>query len=163
MIMPVLGKAAAIMGCTVLGVAALAYSGGVVDVQVDEKRPNGQHIHLPLPALGAVAVVEMVPSRHFAHGTRDFEQFAPVIHAVAKELENCPDTVLVEVQDDHETVHIAKDGNYLVIDVDNRQEKVHVSFPIRMMATVLDVVANKAHRANERVVTDDPQPSRPAI
>ena len=156
MIMPLLGKAAAIMGGTVLLCGALAYSGGVVDVDVQEKTPHGHHIHLPLPALAGPAALGLIPARHmhFNHDRRQMQQWLPVVRAAAEELARCPDGPLVDVKDARETVHIAKDGAYLTIDVDDPKETVHISFPIRIVGTMAGQLAERTAQQTE---------SRPAI
>ena len=156
MIMPLLGKAAAIMGGTVLLCGALAYSGGVVDVDVQQKTPGGHHIHLPLPALAGPAALAFIPSRHmhFGNDARQMRDVMPAVRAAAEELARCPDGPLVDVQSDRETVHIAKDGAYLTIDVDNAKETVHISFPIRIVGTIAGQLADRAEQQTE---------SRPAI
>jgi hypothetical protein len=156
MILPFLGKAATIMGGTVLLCGALAYSGGVVDVDVQEKTPHGHHIHLPLPALAGPAALAFIPARHmhFGKDARHVHQWMPVVRAATEELARCPDGPLVDVQDAHETVHIAKDGSYLIIDVDNPKETVHISFPIHIVGTMAGQLADRAQQQSE---------SRPAI
>ncbi len=157
MIMPLLGKACAIMSGTVLLCGALAYSGGVVDVDVQEKTPGGHHIHLPLPALAGPAALEFVPARHmhFGNDAHQIQQWMPVVKLAAEELARCPDGPLVDVQSTRETVHIAKEGSYLVIDVDDARETVHVSFPIRILGTIAAQLADQAQQQTES--------SRPAI
>jgi hypothetical protein len=156
MIMPLLGKAAAIMGGTVLLCGALAYSGGVVNVDVQEKTRYGHHIHLPLPALAGPAALAFIPARHmhFGHDAHHMQEWMPVVRTAAEQLERCPDGPLVEVQSARETVHIAKDGNYLTIDVDNPKETVHISFPIHIVGTMAAQLAERAQQQAE---------SRPAI
>src|SRR5260370_41370697 len=119
MVMPVIGKADVVVGGTVLVCGALAYSGGVVDVCVKEKTPQGHYIHLPLPALAGSLALHVAPHRHFQHTPRELQQWLPAIQIAAEELRNIPDGTLVDVQNDRETVRIVKDGGDIVIDVDN--------------------------------------------
>jgi len=150
-IMPILLKSTAVLAGTMVAGTCLLYSGGVVEVCVKEKRDQ-THIHLPLPALAGPIAIHFVPSRHFHGGPRDLRQWQPAIRIAAQELENCPDgTVLVDVRDARETVHITKEGGDLVIDVDNPQETVHVSFPIRMAVTVTDQLADKMERSRPSI------------
>jgi hypothetical protein len=156
MMMPLLGKAAAIMGGAALLCGTLAYSGGVVYVDVQEKTRDGHHIRLPLPALAGPAALALVPARHmrFGHDARQMREWMPVVRAATEELARCPDGPLVDVQDAHETVHIVKDGSYIVIDVDDAKETVHVSFPIHIIGTM---AAQLAERAQQQ--TASPQPT----
>jgi hypothetical protein len=157
MIMPLLGKVAAVMGGTVLLCGTLAYSGGVVDVDVQEKTPGGHHIHLPLPALAGPTALALVPARHmhFGNNAREIQQWMPVVRVAVEELARCPDGPLVDVQSARETVHIAKEGSYLVIDVNDTRETVHISFPIRIAGTMAAQLADRAQQQTES--------SRPAI
>lgn len=153
--LPILAKTAAVIGGTMLACTAIAYSGGVVDVCVKEKKGDRTHIHLPLPALAGPVAISFIPARNFSHSHHESEQlrdFLPAIRIAARELERVPNgTVLVDVQDDHETVHISKEGGDLVIDVDNRDETVHISFPIRMAVTVSSQVADKMERSKPTI------------
>ena len=151
MIMPFLGKAAAVVGGTVLACGALAYSGGVVDVCVKEKTQQGHHIHLPLPALAGSVALQVMPERHFRHAPRELQQWLPAIRIAAQELRNIPDGPLVEVQNARETVRIVKDGGNLVIDVDNQRETVHVSLPLSMVASMAATLSEQVEFARPGV------------
>jgi hypothetical protein len=65
----------------------------------------------------------------------------PTIQAANDELLRCPDGVLVQVDDSHEHVKIAKVNGALVIDVDDQSETVHVSVPLRAAAYACDRLA----------------------
>jgi hypothetical protein len=150
MIMPMLGKGAAILGGAALLCGAAAYSAGVVCVEVQEKRPGGHHIFLPLPALAGPAALAMIPARHMHMGNKhDVQQVLPVVQLAAEELANCPDGPLVDVESTHETVHIKKDGGYLTIDVDDPQETVHVAVPLRIVGTMAGQLARRAAQQHE--------------
>jgi hypothetical protein len=151
-IMPILVKTTSAIAGTMLAGTVLLYSGGVVEVCVKEKGREQTHIHLPLPALAGAIAVHFIPSREFRHPDQNLRQLLPAIRIASQELERCPDgTVLVEVRDARETVHITKEGGDLVIDVDNPHETVHVSFPIRMAVTISDQLADQMDRARPSI------------
>ena len=130
------GAPAVVLGTVMLGGVVL-YSGGAVNVRVDEKRANGHHIHVALPALVLPLGMKLVPDRQLQKAPAELRRWLPVIQAAAEELERCPDGPFVEVDNPNEKVSIAKHGDSLVIDVDSARETVHVSFPLK---TVLSLV-----------------------
>ncbi len=89
MIMPMLGKGAAILGGAVLLCGAAAYSAGVVCVDVQEKKPGGHHIFLPLPALAGPAALALIPAHHMhmpINDRREASQILPAVEIAAQEL-----------------------------------------------------------------------------
>jgi hypothetical protein len=60
-----------------------------------------------------------------------------VARAVCRELDSCPDGVLVDVSGPRENVQIVKQGRVVVVDVDSREETVHVSVPLRSVSKIL--------------------------
>jgi hypothetical protein len=134
-----------------LGTASLAgtagvitYNAGAVRVSVVEKRPNGEHVHVFVPAIVVPLAMGFIPAKHFHVHDKDAHKMLPVLKAVSQELERCPDATLVEVTSPEEHVKISKLGNSLYIDVDDRNETVHVSFPVGVVQTVV----NKLEAAN---------------
>lgn len=134
-----------------LGAASLAgtagvltYNAGAVRVSVVEKRPNGDHVHVFVPAIVIPVALGFVPARHFHVMDRDTHKWLPLLKAVSQELDRCPDATLVEVTSPDEHVKITKQGHSLYIDVDDPGETVHVSFPVGVVQTVV----NKLEAAN---------------
>lgn len=121
---------AVVLGTVMIGGVAL-YSGGAVKVSVDEKRVNGSHIHVALPALVLPLGLKLVPDRQLQKVPAELRRWLPVIRAAAEELERCPDGPFVEVDNPREKVSIVKRGDSLVIDVDSSRETVHVSVPLK--------------------------------
>jgi hypothetical protein len=62
----------------------------------------------------------------------------PVARTVAQNLEQAPDTVLVEVMSPRERVSVVKRGSALVIDVDSPEESVRVSVPLPLVVAVAE-------------------------
>ncbi|HLY62336.1 MAG TPA: hypothetical protein VKV95_16460 [Terriglobia bacterium] len=134
-----------------LGAASLAgtagvitYNAGAVRVSVVEKRQNGEHVHVFVPAIVIPMAMGFIPAKHFHVHDKDTHQWLPILKAVSQELERCPDATLVEVTSPDEHVKISKQGNSLYIDVDDPGETVHVSFPVGVVQTVV----NKLEAAN---------------
>ena len=125
---------------TVTLAGALLFHQGVVDVNVHEKHAGGDHVRVFVPAallpLAAMAVPDEVIRRHAEHA----RQVLPAALIAAQELEKCPDTVLVEVQDRDEHVRVEKSGSNLIVDVNSPRETVHVSIPLRTIRSILQEV-----------------------
>src|SRR5713226_2232340 len=131
--------ALATAGTMVLGTAVL-YSEGAITICVKERAPKEHHIHLPFPALALHLGLKFADHRDWRRPSADVQQWLPVAKIAAKELDRCPDGVLVEVEKPGEKVTIAKSGNYLLIDVESSREEVHISFPLKTVAAFLEEI-----------------------
>jgi hypothetical protein len=67
--------------------------------------------------------------------------YLPIIDAAIPALEQSPDGVFVEVVDNDEHVLISKRGGSLVIDVNDREDVVHVSVPLRAAQSAVHEIA----------------------
>ena len=122
----------AICGLLLFTLAGAAFiSAGTVYVSVQEKGSDGFNISIPLPVNLASAVLRFIPEQELEEIRAEIGPWMPVVEVVLAELARCPDGPLIEVENDRETVTIVKRGGKLVIDVDTRDETVHVSVPIR--------------------------------
>jgi hypothetical protein len=136
--MILLGK----IGLGIVGTVALtgayAFRDGVMRVDVDEHRADGQHVHLWMPAAAVPMVMHVVPARYMEHAGREAREYMPVARAVAHELGKLPDSTLVEVRDGAEHVLISTQNGAIRIDVTDPEETVHVVCPL---ATIEDITA----------------------
>ncbi len=122
----------AICGLLLFTLAGAAFiSVGTVYVSVQEKGSDGFNITIPLPVNLASIALSFIPEEDLEEIRAEIGPWMPVIEVVLAELARCPDGPLVEVENARETVTIVKRGGKLVIDVDTRDETVHVSVPIR--------------------------------
>ncbi len=149
-----------VMG-SVLLLVAVAYSMGTVTVAVDEKRPEGHHLYVPVPAIVIPLGVRLAPPGDLADAAVEVRPWLPAIKAASEELARCPDTTLVEVTDSEEKVRIAKRGDSIVVDVDGQEESVHVSVPLGTAYTLAsqfeslpDRVSSSAGHHSKAIVTD---------
>jgi hypothetical protein len=126
-------------GAVAVGGAALC-SEGFVHVTVHEKQPGGTNVSLIVPAAVVPMALRFMPRRHFADAAK-LRAELPVIDAAIPELEKCPDGVLVEVLDPQEHVVIAKVGDSIVVDVNDKENNVHVAVPLRAAQNSLHEVA----------------------
>jgi hypothetical protein len=133
---------AALTVLTVAGsVAAYQTFGGmgmmVVDVQ--EKLPGGDRVHVEMPAVLIPMTMMCIPD--FAHIECDVDDdearyVGPIMRAISSELRKMPDAEIIHVETSDETVSVVKDGQNLIVDVDTPQETVHITLPIRAMESV---------------------------
>jgi hypothetical protein len=134
------GTIAGGLGTLLLGAAlaggALIYDMGGVWVSVKAKKPGGDNIRLVVPAAAGPVALWLAPKKNIRGAAKDVRPWAPAIKAAAEELRNCPDGPLIEVIDSNQKVHIAKQGGALVIDVDDPNETVHVSVPLKMVGVM---------------------------
>jgi hypothetical protein len=129
------GVSGVVLGSFLLG-AVVIYDAGAVRIRVHEKKPNGENIHLILPAIAVPAALRIAPERDLRRASKDVRPYLPAIKIAAEELAKCSDGPLVQVINPKERVSIVKQGDSLVIDVDSRDETVHVSFPLKMVHSV---------------------------
>lgn len=125
---------------TGMALAATVVSSGVVTVRVNEGGPEGAHVFVPVPAalidVGlAIAAIAMPPEER-ARMREEVAPYQPTIAALARELERCPDAVLVEVDTDGQHVRVTKRGGTFLIDVETDEESVAVAVPARVLTKV---------------------------
>jgi len=142
------------LGLGITGALTLAagytFHEGLVRVSVDEHRPNGDHIHLMVPAALIPAALHLAPRHSLESSLRQAGPWMPVVQQVAKELRNYPDTQFVEVQDENEHVLIRTEGGALRIDVDSPDETVHVACPLSTIEHVSEQLAESSPSALSR-------------
>ena len=129
-------KAALICLGMILFLGILAYSQGAMLVYVREKKSGGIRVFLPLPALLVTETLGFIPSRDVENASRDVRLWLPAVQAASHELQRVPDCVLVEVKSPTEQVLISKQGDDLLINVDDSSETVHVSLPIESLDSI---------------------------
>ena len=129
-----------VMGAVLVGGAALS-SEGFIHLKVDEKQVDGHHISLIVPAALVPVTLKFVPRQHLAEAAHNLRDNMAIIDAALPALEQCPDSVFVEVVDPGEHVLIAKSGGSIVIDVNDPNENVHVSVPLRAAESAIHEIA----------------------
>jgi hypothetical protein len=129
-----------VMSTALVAGAALS-SEGFIHVKVHEKHSGGTHLNLILPAALVPATLSFVPRQHLAQASEHLHEYLPIIDAAVPALEDCPDGVLVEVRDPGEHVLITKSGGSVVIDVNDADDEVHVSVPLRAAQSSIHQIA----------------------
>ena len=128
------------LGTAMLAGAAVS-SEGFIHVAVHEKREGGKNFTVVVPAALVPATLHFVPREHVREASENLRQYMPVVDAAIPALEECPDGVLVEVSEPAEHVLIQKSGSSIVIDVNDHDEIVHVSVPLRAAQASLHQIA----------------------
>lgn len=120
----------AMAGAVLVGGAAISGE-GFIHVKVHEIEPNGTNINVMVPAALVNAGLGFVPNHCLADAARNLRPYLPVVDAAIPALEDSPDGTLVLVHDANDHVLVAKRAGSLVVDVEDREETVHVSVPLR--------------------------------
>jgi len=128
--------AAGVVGALFLSVALLTaavayrvFHRGTAIVSVHEHKPNGTRLWLPVPFGLVETALAFVPREKLPPIDPEARRWFPLARVVLAELDRAPDAVLVEVTSPEEHVVIAKRAGRLVVDVESRNESVHVSLP----------------------------------
>jgi len=133
---------------------ALVCSMGAVRVDVRSKTAGGKHICVIAPATVLPVGAMLVPRAKLREASRQVQPWLPTIQAATEALSRCADAILVQVDNRHEHVKIAKVGGALVVDVDDEGETVHVSVPMRAAAYACNRLAEEVR--NQPEATDRP-------
>lgn len=116
------------------GMLALAgvymFHDGVIRVMVDEDRPNGEHLHLIVPATIVSAGLHFVPERDLDHAVREAGPYMPMVETFIKELSRLPDFELANVDSTRQHVQVRTEGRRLIVDARDERQTVHVSCPL---------------------------------
>jgi len=149
----VAGGAGAMVLGTLLVAGAFVYDMGAIKVSVQGKKPGGENIRLIVPAAAVPLALPFVPDKDLQEAAEQVRPWLPAIEAATEELVRCPDGPLVQVTSPHERVSIVKRGDSLVIDVDDTNETVHVTVPLKLVCVVANQIARvpppKAEHAAE--------------
>lgn len=135
------GMLAVTLGATVsAGFVASRY--GIATVEVQES--DGTYIYLPVPIVLVSLALNFVPAEELRNAGPEIARFGPVASAVLQGLDECPDGVLVHVEDRDERVDISKQDGRLVIRVDGRSEKVNVKLPLQGTSRILNKLVERS-------------------
>jgi hypothetical protein len=143
--MIVLGKVAlGIVGVAAAGVGLIC-SEGMIEVNVVERQPEAHHVYVLAPAAVVPMAVHFIPSHQFGHASAELQPWMPTIRAALDQLREVDDVTLVDVTEPGQHVVVAKKGGSVVVDVNDRDETVHVSAPLRAISSTIEQVAAAGH------------------
>ncbi len=113
---------------------------GVVTVNVNETKAGGSHLYLPVPAGLLYLGMDLLPlldhDGDLSRARREIGPWAPVAVAALQSLEDCPDAVLVDIEEKGQTVKIVKKGRSIEIQVHDPDGDVQVSLPAHLFTRV---------------------------
>lgn len=139
--MILLGKIAlGIVGTAVAGVGVLC-SEGMIEVKVVERKPEVHHVYVIAPAMLVPIGMHFAPQRDLSHAAAQIRPWLPTIRAALDQLRESDDVTLVEVKEPGEHVRVAKEGRSIIVDVQDENETVHVSTPIRAISSTIEQLA----------------------
>jgi hypothetical protein len=153
----VAGGAGAMVLGTLLVAGAFVYDLGAIKVSVQGKKPGGENIQLVVPAAVVPLALPFVRGEEMQEAAEKVRPWLPAIAAATEELARCPDGPLLQVTSPQEKVSIVKRGDALVIDVDEANESVHVSLPLKFVGVVAGQIARVPPPTRERPA--EPTPS----
>lgn len=143
--MILLGKVVlAIAGTAVAGVGLIC-SEGMIEVNVVEKQPEAHHVYVLAPAALVPMAVHFVPGNRFGRASAELQPWMPTIRAALNQLREVDDVTLVDVSEPGQHLVVAKRGGSVVVDVNDPDETVHVSAPIRAISSTIEQVAAASH------------------
>jgi hypothetical protein len=113
-------------------IALLIGTTGVVVVDVQEGGPGGNHLVIPVPIALAQTAMTFAPSEAKYIDCPEFAPYQELVVRILKELEDAPDFVLAEIDDQDQHVLVKKEKGRLVVEVtEGDQEQVTCNLPIR--------------------------------
>jgi hypothetical protein len=132
-----------IVGTAVAGVGILC-SDGMIEVKVVERQPEVHHVYVIAPAMLVPIGMRFAPRRELSRAAAQIQPWMPTIRAALDQLREGDDVTLVEVKEPGEHVRVAKQGGSIVVDVENRDDTVHVSAPLRAISNTVEQLAASA-------------------
>jgi hypothetical protein len=132
-----------IVGTAVAGVGLLC-SDGMIEVKVVERQPEVHHVYVIAPAMLVPIGMHFAPQRELSHAAAQIQPWMPTIRAALDQLREIDDVTLVEVKEPGEHVRVAKQGGSIVVDVEEKDDTVHVSTPIRAISSTIEQLAASA-------------------
>ena len=137
----ILGKLAiGAVGMVVAG-GALVCSEGFVHVRVHEKQPGGTSINIIAPMAIGEGALYCVPKEHLRDAAGEIRPWLPTIEAALNSMQDLPDMTFVEVTDGDQHVLVSKSGGNIVVDVNDDDDTVHVSTPLRGTRHAIEEIA----------------------
>ncbi|HWN42007.1 MAG TPA: hypothetical protein VNW71_07270 [Thermoanaerobaculia bacterium] len=133
-----------LMGSGFLLAASIVQS-GLVTVKVNESGPHGTRLYLPVPAVLVHAGLSVLPALIeedvWEEVRTDLGKWAPAAAEALRAVEDSPDAVLVDIENDHESVRIEKDGRTLEIRVRDGKDSFEISVPASLLGRVAREIA----------------------
>ena len=137
-----------LFGKIALGIVATAVAGvgllcseGMIEVKVVERAPEVHHVYVIAPAMLVPIGMHFAPQKDLSHAAAEIKPWLPTIRVALEQLRDTDDVTLVEVREPGEHVRVAKEGGSIVVDVEDHDDMVHVSTPIRAISSTIEQLA----------------------
>lgn len=136
-------------GILILGsgflLAASVVTTGLVTVRVNESGPDGAHLYIPVPAVlvhaGMAVLPALIEDDVWEDVRTDLGEWAPVAAEALRAVEDAPDAVLVDIENERESVRIEKNGRKLEIRVREGRDSFEISLPASLLGRVAREIA----------------------
>jgi hypothetical protein len=133
-----------LMGSGFLLAASIVQT-GLVTVKINESGPNGTNLYLPVPAAfihaGLTVLPALIEDDVWEEVRIDLGEWAPVAAEALRAVEDAPDAVLVDIENDRESVRIEKDGRTLEIHIRDGKGSYEFSVPASLLGRVAREIA----------------------
>jgi hypothetical protein len=113
----------------------------MISVNVETRQPEKHHVFVVAPAMLVPIAMRFVPKDRLEQPAREIQPWMPTIRASLDALSESDDITLVEVKEAGQNVRVTKIGGSIVVDVNDENETVHVSTPIRAMESAIEELA----------------------
>jgi hypothetical protein len=115
--------------------SAAAGDGFWLHVRVDAKGASAETVHVNVPLSMVEALLPMIEAEGLRHGKLDLDwrddRLSGIdLREVLQALRESPDTEFVTVRAEAENVRVAKERGFLIVHVDEQDEKVRVRVPL---------------------------------
>jgi hypothetical protein len=119
-------------------------SEGMIEVNVVVRQPEAHHVYVVAPAMLVPIGMRFAPQKDLSRAAAQIQPWLPTIRTALDQLRESDDVTLVEVKEPDQHVRVAKDGGSIVVDVQDKDETVHVSTPIRAISSTIEQLAASA-------------------
>lgn len=117
-------------------------------VRVQEDGSRGENVNVNIPLSMVEALLPMIQTDEFNGGRIRFDHGdleGIDLRAALEAIQDAPDADFVTVKSDDETVRVAKEGNFLLVRVEDKSanEQVHVRMPLDVVDAMLSGGGNE--------------------
>lgn len=121
---------------TVAATVTAVYHSGTISLEV---RPeDDSQISFALPAAVANLAIAFVPAEVISDLTDELEPVWPTVEAASRALDEAPDFTLLEIESRDTHVMVRKQGDRLLVSVDDKGDSVSVALPLSTVRRIVD-------------------------
>lgn len=127
-----------LVGGTAGATAFAWHRAGSVRIAIHGAGPGGSEVSMRLPGLLVNTAIALCPVPTDPNFRARLVDIAPMLRAVAGQLDTLPNAILVDVKNDDGTVRIEKSGAELLIRVVSDAERVEIAIPVDSVRLLLE-------------------------